>query len=449
MNKNIVEQLYTGLVDILTDFGEIADKHGVSKELPRVWIDYWWLEVDEKGDGKGKSAKTLMPILYKAGDLIDQLIEKEEGISDKLITFGEKAKSVINDESFPAFTMPMDDNPLSIAKIIISKYIEEVESLTLNESVAHRISREFFDDITSQEYTASFVYLVQGFKAPKPFRLNSHIEFRPINDDDYKRFSPVESRRAPSHREPWLGSSDWICSIESTGDKSSADAFNSRPEIMEKIIGSLALTTSGRASFFFLLGRYKSRFFDAIRSYGGDYLYSSGVGGKVNLDTEGVKRFKNNFKLIESIFTNSKYKALRLPFRRFRLSSTRRDDNDKFVDYIIGLERLLAADSENLEVTFRFRLRGAALLPESFGKERKRISLMNKLYKIRSKIVHGSENPEQVSALLPETEKVFVAVFSNYAKLLSTTKGDKEITRRLDDALVNGGSSILKNADTL
>jgi hypothetical protein len=288
--------------------------------------------------------------------------------------------------------------------------------------------------------------LVQNFKAPRAFRLNPNIKFRPVSEDDYKQFSTIEPGRVLSHKEPWFGSNDWICTIESIGDKSSTTAISSHRDILDWITGALALTSKGRANFFFLLGRYKSRFYNVMSTHGGDYIHTSGIGGAVVLDERGIRNFKDSFKVVESIFTNSKYKSLKLPFRRLRLSSTRGNDNDKFVDYVIGLERLLSADSPNLEITFRFRLRGAALLPEAFGSERDRLNLMSKLYGIRSDIVHGEEHAKDVREIIGTTEQVFVAIFKNYFGLLSAYENEKKLTERLDEALVKGGIAFRKLA---
>lgn len=449
IDTGIEKQISDGLIDILASLQKLADKYQIDKELPKVLVDYYWMEEDEKGNGRGKHAQTQVPLLYKADTLLEQLFDREQTITAKVIEFGENAKSIINDKSFPAFIAPnIGSDPLSVAKLVISNYIQETGSLRINKRVAKRISREFVNDLSSPTYTALFIFLIHKFKATKPFQLNTSIKFRPINESDYKQFSTTGPGRIPSNKEPWLGSNDWICLVESEGDKSTTDAINSHRDILEKITGALALTTSGRASFFLLSGRYKSRFFNFMETHGGDYVHTSGVGGVVvNLDEVGLRRFRKTFKLVESIFDNSKYKVLRLPFRRLRLSSTRGNDNDKFVDYVIGLERLLAADSENLEVTFRFRLRGAALLPKSFGTERDRLNLMSKLYGIRSNIVHGREDPTEVRDLLLQTEQVFVAIFRNYSRLLSTSENESELMKKLDEALIKGGSVVVKRKE--
>lgn len=445
-NTEIEHKLFDGLIEILSILRNTADEINVDKELPKITIDYFWMQKDGKGNGQGKRAQALVPLLYKADSLLDKLIEADKNLANKVNEFGEIAISIVTNDSFPAFIAPnFGKDTLSIAKLIISEYIREAGGLKVRKTVVKKVSKDFVSDISSNTYSSAFVFLVQNFKAPRPFQLNLNIKFRPISEDDYKQFSTIEPGRIPSHKEPWFGSDDWICTIESSGDKSSTAAINSHRDILDLITGALALTSTGRANFFFLLGRYKSRFFNVMSAHGGDYVHSSGIGGAIVLDEKGIRNFRTSFNLVESIFTNPKYKSLRLPFRRLRLSSTRANDNDKFVDYVIGLERLLSSDSPNLEVTFRFRLRGAALLPESFGSEQDRLSLMSKLYRIRSDIVHGGEHVEEVRDIIEKTEQVFVAIFINYFHLLSAHENDKQLTERLDEALVKGGLAFRKN----
>jgi len=67
------------------------------------------------------------------------------------------------------------------------------------------------------------------------------------------------------------------------------------------------------------------------------------------------------------------------------------------------------------------------------------------VYCIRSNIVQGSAQSGKVREKLPETERVFIAIFENYAKLLSIHKNDTKLIENFDDELVKGGSNFLSN----
>jgi hypothetical protein len=443
-NVIIQKQLSDYLTEILKYLITATEKLKIDKVIPKVLVTYWWMEQDEKGNGQGRNAQATETQKYEVDKLLDILISKNSEIADKITKFGEKAKSIAGDNPFPAFINNLVNNATSIARLIISIYLKETGELKVNKRIVQKVCKEFIRDTTSPTYSASFVFLVQNFRALRRFKLKKFIEFRPISENDYKLFSSSSWDIPSIQRKPWLGSRDWICTVESIGDKSSTAAFNSRTDILDLIAGALAIAQPGRAHFFFLSGRYKSVFFNFGTTSGGEYVYTSRSGGVITLDQQGIRRFQKAFVLVQQILKSTTYKSLRLPFRRLRLSSTRRDVNDSFVDYVISLERLLASDSENLEVTFRFRMRGAALLPKSFGTERERLTLMSKLYKLRSNIVHGNESAEEVEEFSQKIEQVFVSIFKTYAKLLTKYKTDSKLTEILDDALVKGGSSIIK-----
>jgi hypothetical protein len=112
---------------------------------------------------------------------------------------------------------------------------------------------------------------------------------------------------------------------------------------------------------------------------------------------------------------------------------------DILVDHIIGLESLLGRDTERLETTFRFSLRGAAMLPDSFGDASGRIKLMKDLYDRRSRVVHGGD--PQLSEFLPKAHSVLRTIFKFYLDNVDTLGDTKEIIRKLDEAMVSGGQS--------
>jgi hypothetical protein len=447
VNTKIEQKIANRLQLILKYTTKIAKKNSLEIELPRAEVDYFWLEQDEKGNGQGRRGQTNVPLLYKADDLVDQVTSIDQTLTHKITKFGVYVKSIISNISFPAFIeSSIGKEPLSIAKLIISQYLQEVGTLKIRKSVIKKITKEFVDDICSESYSAIFVILVQNFKAPRSFRLSSNIKFRPICTNDYIKYSVVEPGAVPSHKEPWVGSNDWICIVEDTGPKSTTTAMGSHREYLDKIAGALTLTNNGRANFYLLQSSYKSRFFNIMNGRGGDFVHSSGIGSTIDLDNRGVTKYKNSYKLVNTIVNDSKYESLRLPFRRLRLSSTRGNDNDKFVDYIVGLERLLSPDSPNLEITFRFRLRGASLLSKSFGSERARLFLMSNLYNIRSNIVHGKESLGEVQEFLGKSEQIFIDIFWNYAKLLSKYNSDSILIKKLDEALVKGGYNFVRSS---
>ncbi len=103
---------------------------------------------------------------------------------------------------------------------------------------------------------------------------------------------------------------------------------------------------------------------------------------------------------------------------------------DRLVEAVIGMERLLASSGEN---TYKFGLHGAALLADSGDSAAEISAKLRKLYKERSKAVHGSEEKEQnmadqallllgrlMSRLLVLIEEGKIKQKNNIAKQLET-----------------------------
>jgi len=80
---------------------------------------------------------------------------------------------------------------------------------------------------------------------------------------------------------------------------------------------------------------------------------------------------------------------LSLPLRRLIDGLARTRFDDRIVDYAIGLEALLLKDSEQNELSYRFRLRGAMVLGEAGEDKHEAFQDLKDFYKARSTIVHG------------------------------------------------------------
>ena len=81
---------------------------------------------------------------------------------------------------------------------------------------------------------------------------------------------------------------------------------------------------------------------------------------------------------------------LSLPLRRLIDGLTRTRDDDRIVDYAIGLEALLLkGDKEQGELSYRFRLRGSMVLAETGEDRHQAFQNLKDFYNARSTIVHG------------------------------------------------------------
>jgi hypothetical protein len=129
---------------------------------------------------------------------------------------------------------------------------------------------------------------------------------------------------------------------------------------------------------------------------------------------------------------------LQLPVRRLHSGTNRDHQEDALVDYVIGLEALLGLDDERTEMAYRFRTRGAVLMAGSRGSRREHFRRLNRLYDLRSRIVHGlpPQNASDLSEGLEYAEhalrRVWHWFFANWRNEDSNVAGVK----RIDELLI-------------
>lgn len=416
---------------------DLVDQNKLKKELPISQYDIVWFK-DVGGRGEAQREHRTEVNLYHLDELVGQLASQSR-IDDSIKALGELAQSIVEKGSWPVGIPAPLLSENHLAELLLITYFRTVKSLSLDETIARDICQGFVDAVRSDSYGATSIYLVDSFNAPRAFQLDRNVQFRPISMQDIEQFGAVAPGQFPSFHEPWLSSSHWICETLDTGTKSTMEAYNRHNDSIEEIMGALNLTASGRSGFRLLQHRFSSPFFRFGTLSSRNVLHSGGIGGNIDLDDTALDMFIDHYKLVKRIFKEARFQAMRLPFRRIRSAALRGENEDKLVDYVIGLERLLAPDSSTLEVTFRFRLRGAAVLPESFGDVKQRIEFMNKLYSLRSDIVHGRAKAKEINEMLPQAEKSFISIFRWFAQALGVVRHNGVI-QQLDNALVSEAS---------
>src|SRR5262249_42901237 len=109
-----------------------------------------------------------------------------------------------------------------------------------------------------------------------------------------------------------------------------------------------------------------------------------------------------------------------------------------------------ASDSPQLETTYRFRLRGAALLPPELGTVAERMAIMNRLYRFRSQTVHASKTVhgagkresserEALRKTCLEADSVLRAILRWFVRRSERREELAALPQALDIALVEGG----------
>jgi hypothetical protein len=277
--------------------------------------------------------------------------------------------------------------------------------------------------------------LVQSFSACEAYTLDEAMVLRPARDTDIDEYG---EDHALLRRRPVIGPSDWICTIglhEAAGQESSCAAYRA---LMEDLLNAFALVSAGSAAFQLFRYRPTNLFLDRPILSNDPLRRSTGSKTGVMLSQPDIALLQDTFAAIRRVRAESRFADLALPLRRLRSGVGRSSGEDQLVDYVVALERLLAADA-NTEISFRFRLRGAALLPEAFGNLRERMRLMQQLYNLRSAVVHGSAKASDLSSLLPHAENALKAIMLWYLRRLDGYKDIRTTLQELDLALVVGG----------
>jgi len=105
-------------------------------------------------------------------------------------------------------------------------------------------------------------------------------------------------------------------------------------------------------------------------------------------EAENIVSFYHGYDLGSLIKKNNEFT---ISLRRFNDGLNRLRDDDKIIDLIIGFEALLYKQGENSELLYRLRLRTSKLLEKKFDKRLLLKRRINKMYELRSAIVHGEK----------------------------------------------------------
>lgn len=332
----------------------------------------------------------------------------------------------------------------TLAGQLLSIYFNTVGSFTLDDETLVGSCVQYCGDLEASATVVSTLVRIGNFEAESEFDLIDGVIFRQLGKQDIDRFGRIEGSGVPELSQslrniPWLNTSDWICEIERISPKNTMEVINGTHDFVQGIVTALGLSVSGRAVFSPLATNWKSPYIGLGMSHGGNPLYSSGTGGRVALTNADKVDFQKVYDATCNVSDQPEFQHLSLPLRRFRLGSTRSNNEDRLVDFVVGLENLLACDSPNLETTFRFRLRGGALLPDSYGTARNRINRMGEIYDLRSRVVHGTASLAQVDLLVLRAEEVFKLILRWYIDHAKSIGDNKMIVKEIDEAIVGSG----------
>lgn len=321
------------------------------------------------------------------------------------------------------------------AETICDCYFLALGAVAVDESVLQKIAEKYVTEVQNDEFVYATVFQVSQFSAVEPFKLDDQISFRPVSDADIEHFG---YEPLPVWRSPRLSKRDWICTVSQTFRVDDFTAPHRSRDNWDRLIGALGLSKEGDAWFSLLCEGPTSPFLMGFHHGTEQRIHSSPCGPSVKLEPEDIDRYRDMLKSIDAI-CDQESKNLSFAFRRFRAAAGREVLEDKITDLAIGLESLLTPGSSAGKISFNFRMRGAALLPDRFGSSSDRIKLMKKLYRIRSGIVHGnsSDNSDYLRVTHTSTD-IFRLVFDALSRAPTSLR---ESIVQLDEEMTKGGGS--------
>ncbi len=381
----------------------------------------WWEPYDETGS-------TAQTMLRKATDFrfVAEMLHAEPCIA-QLRSLANEIRKI----KWPEFVVD------ETAEIICDCYFSDLGSVAVDESVLRKIAEKYVAEVQSDELVYATVFQVSQFSASEAFKLNDKISFRPVSDADIEHFGyePLPVRRSPR-----LNKRDWICNVTQTFRVDDFTAPHRSRDNWDRLIGALGLSKEGDAWFSLLCEGPTSPFLREVHYGTEHHIHSSPHGPPVMLESEDVDRYCNVFENINTI-CDRQSKDLVLAFRRFRAAAGREVIDDKLTDLAIALEGLLVPDSATGEISFKFRVRGAALLPAHFGTPRDRMKLMNKLYRARCNIVHGNSSRDSDRLrLMHRAIDIFRIIFDELSRAPISVK---DSIAQLDEEMTKGGERWL------
>lgn len=429
--------LQQSMTDAVSATIQFLHEHGIRTESLVAPYTVAWMEPTAQGGGTGREEERHRFIFQNLGFLNSELYQEVFDLPD-VAKFFTTASEIF--QSHQANTDDFEGDGSGVAERLLSVYFNRVAGLKFEEQALREICLEYVHDLTACSGVIATDLVLHSFEAPENFELTDEITIRKISAEDIDRIGQDLGWRNVAGPNRWIYSNDWICEVRQRSPRNTFEKFNKTHELPEDIAGALSLVSEGRATIWSVGTQWASPFYSYGRQRNINEVPTSAQGSPVILNSAGITFFQEAFRNVRTLQTDNHFKSLQLPYRRLRTAATRRSPEDQLVDHVIGLESLLAGGSGQSEISYRFRLRGASLLSESFGNPRERIKLLSEMYSLRSKVVHGSGTEAAVAKMVLMAEKALKDILLWHLRQAATPHGIRKVTVELDEVMVEGGS---------
>ena len=339
--------------------------------------------------------------------------------------------------------------PEEFAVGLLFQYFRHAQAFVHDEVILDRVVSAFHDLVVLGVARYELVYYVSELSAFESFTLcNGMMEIRPITEHELILYSwrlqRVEVAQAPYDL---LDTTGWLCIISAEVQISDYQNYFTLTRQLDNLLVALYLIASGSASFRLVDQREPFTAYDegpvGLRSF-----RSGGGRGAIEIaDAVQVATLNTVVQQVMRVGTDTEFESLRLPVRKCRQIAERGDGDDAFLDAVIALESLLSSETAG-ESTYRFSMRGAAILDEAFGAPPDRFKLMQNIYGGRSSIVHGKRRNQKEMKAFQKTstdaQQVLKYILRWYLAQARASKPDN-VVKLVDEVMIREAHRWLHN----
>lgn len=320
---------------------------------------------------------------------------------------------------------------------LFNLYLKETGYIEYKKSITHKVIGQMIDQLNAPGFDCIGLIVLNNFKADYPFELEKNIVFRPINVKDIELLvnrSPFSSIHDSAN---WIYSDCWVCEIKKMNLRGTFDAQNKISEMAHNEIPLvLRMFKQGNARINLGVLKVASAFEGSGISRGGRIEDLSSGSPKYQLSGVEIKGLIKFWRKIQFII-DSKDHYLQIPLRRMRHAGTRIEKADSIIDYVIGLEALLGTKSEQMEIGYRFKVRGSVILAKKRRERLEYISKLATLYKLRSIITHGSHvSNKELEEYIPFAEAALRNIWRWYFNHYPLDSNNEAGINKIDGDLV-------------
>lgn len=427
-------QVVADCISLLQAAVRLARNHFASTLVPTRDVEVMVMEPTEPGRWSGKQFTHQEIDDWRLYDFTSDKLSK----SNEWIKANNTLKTYVNKHNIePIGFITHDVGSLYLAPLF-TLYLRATRGFVYHRSAAERVVGELLNHLGSPAPEVRGLIILEDFSSPRPFQLESNVQIHPISRDELIALGQTDTLTGQRFGENTPRTDWWVCEVRLPNPRGTAEGFNRMYDVSAFLALALRAFKPGGLS----IGTGTIQVVGAFGRMGqirGGRLERIAIGEPgYSLSHAEILAFRRFWRKFKNIMEQDHH-YLQVPIRRLRAAGTRTQREDALVDYVVGLEALLGTEKEKTEMSYRFRVRGAVLLAKYRSERRDHLKLLDKLYNLRSRIVHGQTvSNDELEKALPKAEGALRTIwrwyFDRYADKRDNTAG----IERIDEKLVGG-----------